>query len=160
MNHAVRCALWIEDNVYLMSEWVCGPGVTFLFTCVPEFQNLWVTTVPYHSLIGDVWRRCSVWLDRDFAAYQATRGLIHNFIRLGLRMRLQIFSRRGSRMNHIGNTLMRCWRSYRNMSLPRVKQPNRRWMWMLLRKKSMMVLCSLKVRRMEVMKLMRNYFVL
>ena len=30
-----------------------------------------------------------------FAAYQATRGLIHNFIRLGLRMRLQIFFTKG-----------------------------------------------------------------
>ena len=47
VNHAVRCALCVEHNFYLMSEWMCGPGVTPLFACVPEFQNLVVTTVPY-----------------------------------------------------------------------------------------------------------------
>ena len=36
VSHAVRCALCIEHGFYLMSEWMCGPGVTPRFTCVPE----------------------------------------------------------------------------------------------------------------------------
>ena len=39
VNHAVRCALCVEHGFYLMSEWMCGPGVTPLFTCVPESMS-------------------------------------------------------------------------------------------------------------------------
>ena len=39
VSHAVRCALCVEHGFYLMSEWMCGPGVTPLFTCVPESMS-------------------------------------------------------------------------------------------------------------------------
>ena len=29
----------VEHDFYLMSEWMCGPGVTPLFTCVPESMS-------------------------------------------------------------------------------------------------------------------------
>ena len=35
VSHAVRCALCVEHGFYQMSEWMCGPGVTPLFTRVP-----------------------------------------------------------------------------------------------------------------------------
>ena len=31
--------IMVEHDFYLMSEWMCGPGVTPLFTCVPEFMS-------------------------------------------------------------------------------------------------------------------------
>ena len=31
--------IMVEHDFYLMSEWMCGPGVTPLFTCVPESMS-------------------------------------------------------------------------------------------------------------------------
>ena len=66
----IMCRAWL-----LSDEWVdvwsrSHPSV---YLCSSIYEQL-----PYHSLIGDAWRRCSVWLDRDFAAYRATRGHIHS----------------------------------------------------------------------------------
>ena len=83
VSHAVRCALCVEHGFYQMSEWMCGPGVTPLFTCVPvsmsNYPIIRLSVMHEDVAVYDlIWRCCSVWLDRDFAAYRATRGHMHS----------------------------------------------------------------------------------
>ena len=135
VNHAAKYALW---SSMISIWWVSGCLVQESPLRLPVFQNLWATTLSFVYRWCMKMFQCMTWYE-DVAVYE----LIVIFLRLIKRLVVssiissdwdwgwdcRYFSRRGSRMNHIGNTLMRCWRSYQNVLLHQVKQLSRPRVW-------------------------------
>ena len=113
----IMCRAWLLSDewvdVWSRSEWMCGPGVTLLSTCVPvsmsNYPIIRLSVMHEDVAVYDlIWRCCSVWLDRDFAAYRATRGHIHNKWKLCAWMKLDLCVKDGSWVSFLKCSHMTC----------------------------------------------------